>query len=105
MLDSSYPQPGAYSKNRINDAGGQASLQPIPAASERLENALFQLHARLEVLATKLTPVLHSQPPQPTANESAPASDVGLVRQLDDATAGVQQAVRAVDDLIDRTAV
>lgn len=79
--------------------------QPVAAATDRLDNALVHLHSRLEVLATKLTPVLHSQIPQTNSAEPVPASDVGLVRELDDATARVTQAVRIVDDLIDRAAV
>ena len=90
MLDSSYPNQASYAKQ----ANTAAPQPPIQQASDRLDNALFQLHARLEVLATKLTPVLHSQAPQAGGADANPASDVGLVRQIDDATGRVQQAVR-----------
>ncbi|MGO4700246.1 hypothetical protein [Dyella sp. 2RAB6] len=94
-----------FDKDLSHDAAVTAAT-PISSASDRLDNALFTLHARLETLSAKLTPVLHAQAPQSekTANDT-PASDVGLVRQFDDATSRVLQAVRGIDDLIERAAV
>lgn len=108
MRDSNYADRQLYPKrsSNINEAPVPVAQPPISAASDRLNEALFQLHERLETLTAKLTPVLHAQPPQPTKVSEEPlASDVGLVRQLDDATGRVLQAVHAVDDLIDRAAV
>ena len=102
MLEPAY---GKHASN-INQANSITAATPVSSASDRLDNGLFILHARLETLTAKLTPVLHAQVPQPMkAADTTPATDVGLVRQCDDATGRVQQAIRCVDDLIERLAV
>jgi hypothetical protein len=87
-----------------NFSASVRAATPISTALERLDESLSQLHGKLEVLGAKLTPILHSQPPQ-QSTESVPASDVGLVRQIDEATGRVLLAVRELEDLTDRVAV
>ena len=102
MLEPAY---GKHASN-INQTTSVAEATPISSACDRLDNTLFILHARLETLSARLTPVLRSQTPQASkSSECVPASDVGLVRQLDEATSRVLQAIRGIDDLIERAAV